>query len=566
MAVKFHAEHQWDFTAFGRGALQGFVIKFSHMNELRFYQRPWFLLIFPPILVILFYFLTTPAGVDPYTRLLGIIRDMFFYFVFLLIWLAFFAQFVLPVQTFRDRQRIFDRLLAYLTGIHGPAIFVRDGNPVKGEGEEKKSGPGVLWLDSASGVVTREDAKFVNTFGPGVHFTESKERVAGYVDLHIQTHGVGPRDDENPFAKKADDQSDETYRVIQARHTETSGLTRDGIEVVPNINVNFKIDADPVRGHIRPGSRFGFAEAAVFRAVAGEAVNPNIPKDAHRYKVPWNQLPALVAVDVWRDLLGNFTLNDLFEPRFLLPPSFPNPPPPILDDDPLVNPIKPQGRLADVITGIFRELNRILVRGSEWIDKKCKPKREVQPETPPAKQKKEERSKEKKVTGLQVINFMLKERLQKQRTAILDRYGNYIPEQEQLSEEHRFLQSRGIRVLNVNVGNPRLPEEVNDRLINQWTANWLNRARAEQGRLDEEEGYNNLRGEEDALRDYILQLSRDLLAQAGRGRATELRETLRALMLESRATLVNTSRQFRQGNPERDSLEEIIQWLETRDL
>ena len=39
----------------------------------------------------------------------------------LILWMAFFAQFVLPVRTFRDRQKIFDRLITYLFGGHGPA-------------------------------------------------------------------------------------------------------------------------------------------------------------------------------------------------------------------------------------------------------------------------------------------------------------------------------------------------------------------------------------------------------------------------------------------------------------
>ncbi len=536
------------------------------MDELRFYQRPWFLLIVPPFLIILILFFTAPAGIDQYTLTIGIVRALVIYGALLLIWLSFFAQFVLPVQRFRDRQRIFDRLISYLLGSHGPAIFVRDGEPVKSEDEEKKKGPGVLWLDSASGVVTRTDTEYKNTFDPGVHFTEANERVAGYVDLHNQTHGIGPRDDEDPFAKKTEDQPEETFKLIQSRRMETSGLTRDGIEVIPNINIVFKIDADPVKGHTLPGSRFGFDEGAVFRAIAGEAINPNNSKESHRYKVPWNQLPALIAADVWRDLLSKFTLNDLFEPRFVLPPSIPDERPTISDDDPLINPTKPQGRLADILTGLFREANRILVRLSEWVDKKCKPKREIQPDIEPVKPKKESKQ-EKKVTGLQVINFMVKERLQRDRTAVLDQYGNHIPNAEpQPSRDHVLLHNRGIRVVSVNVGNPRLPEDVNKKLISRWTANWLTRARAEQDRMDQEEGYNSLQSEENALRDYVLTLSRDLLRQIRRGRATELRETLRALMLESRVTLVNVSRQYRQGSPERDGLEEIIQWLETRDL
>jgi hypothetical protein len=549
------------------GYLGSFVIKFRDMDELRFYQRPWFLLISPPILVFLFYILATPPDTDPYTFFLGIIRDLVVYIIILLLWLAFFAQFVLPVHSFKDRQKIFDRLLAYLTGTHGPAIFVRNGNPVKGEGEERKKGLGVLWLDSASGLVTRTDAAFKNTFGPGVHFIERNERVAGYVDLHIQSHEIGPRENDKPFEKKTKEQSEEEYKTVQNRRTETSGLTRDGIEVVPSINVLFKIDADPVRDNTQPGSRFGFSEEAVRLAITGEAINPKISKDsAHRYQVPWNQLPALIAADVWRDLLSKFTLNDLFERKFTLPPSIPNAPPQTPDEGPLYNPVVPQSKSADFVTGILRESNHILVGLSKWVNQKCKPKRKMPLEMTPAKKKKAKEKKDKKVTGLQVINFLLKERLQKQRTAVLDEYGNYIPDQEEPSGEHQLLQSRGIRVLSARVGNPRLPKEVDDKLINQWTANWLRRARIEREKLEQQEGHNALFGEEDALRYYILQLSEDLISQANQGRASELRGTLRALMLESRAILVNESRQFRQGSPERDSLEEIIQWLETRDL
>jgi len=535
------------------------------MDELRFHQRPWFYLIFSPILIVFLYLFTAPQGVGYNVHIWGIIEDLAIYFGLLLIWLAFFAQFVLPVQTFRDRQRIFDRLLAYLAGTHGSAIFVRDGQPVKSEGEERKKGPGVLWLDSASGVVTRTDAAFKNTFGPGVHFTEKGEKIAGYVDLHIQTHSIGPRDSEDPFAKKSDQQTEEEYQTIQKRHIETSALTRDGIEVVPNINVVFKIDADPIRDPNLPGSRFGFDADAVRLAITAQAINPNMPKDSYRYRVPWNQLPSWLAADVWRDLLSKFTLNDLFEQKYLLPPSFPNSPRETPSDGPLYNPLKPQSKFENFLTAIVKELNRITSQLADRIDKYCKPEERVEPEKY-FKEKKADIPKEKKVTGLQVINFLIRERLQKQKTAVLDQYGNYQLGQDSPSHEHEFLQGRGIRVLSVSVSNLRLPREVDAKLISQWTANWLARARAERDRLDQEEGFNHIQNEENALRDYIVQLSNDLLLQVGRNRAGDLRETLRALMLESRAVLVNETQLYQRSSPERESLEEVIQWLETRDL
>jgi hypothetical protein len=536
------------------------------MDELRYYHRPWFYLIFPPILVVILYFFTAPRGVDNNVYIWGIIEDLAIYFGLLTVWLVFFAQFVLPVQTFKDRQKIFDRLLVYLAGKHGPAIFVRDGQPVKSEGEERKKGPGVLWLDSASGVVTRTDATFKSTLGPGVHFTEKGETIAGYVDLHIQNHSIGPRDNEDPFAKKLGSQSNEEYKFIQDHRFQTSALTRDGIEVIPSISVTFKIDADPISDSNLPGSRFGFNADAVLLAVRGEAIDPNpdIPKASHGNHVPWNQLPALLAADVWRDLVSQFTLNDLFEQKYSLPSAFPNVTRQEIIDDPLLNPIKPQGEFEEFLTNIVKELNRSISQWANWIEDRCNPSEKIEPKKPLVGSK-NIIPKEGKVTGLQLINFLIRERLQKQNTAALDRYGNYQSGQPSLSNEHAFLRKRGIYVHSASISKLRLPREIDEKLISQWTANWLGHARVEQDRLNQEEGFNRIQIEETALQEYIVQLSSDLLTQVRNNRATDLRETLRALLLESRVALVRETQVFRQTSSEREALEEIIQWLEARD-
>ena len=486
------------------------------------------------------------------------------YLILLSLWMAFFSQFVLPIHTLNERINIFDRLNIYLMGGHGPAIFVRDGHPDKGENEEKKKGPGVFWLDSASGLVVRTDTELRPAFGPGVHFTIAKERIAGYIDLHNHSDGLGPKESGDPFAKQTEKQTDDEYLEIQGRRMETRGLTRDGIEVVPKVSVGFKIDADPIRGINQPGSHFGYSQNAVWRAVRGEQINPNERKDTHRYHVPWNQVPALVAVDIWRDLIGKFTVNDLFEAKFTMPPSIPDDPPPLPKSDPLLNPLEPQGWLADILTGMFREANRMLSRWSSWVERTCKPKRVVPEEMASVQPTKSEKSKNKKVTGLQLINFMVKERLQRQKTAVLNQYGNYIQDSSMPSEECQLLQEWGIRALSASVSNPKLPAEVNEKLVSQWTANWLSRAKKEQEQLNKAQGYGALGNEETALRDYILRLSRDLLAQVKRGRASELRETLRAILLESRTILIKESGQY-EKSPERELLEEIVQWLETRD-
>jgi hypothetical protein len=121
-------------------------------------------------------------------------------------------------------------------------------------------------------------------------------------------------------------------------------------------------------------------------------------------------------------------------------------------------------------------------------------------------------------------------------------------------------------VLSASINSLRLPPEVDEKLLKQWTANWLRNAREEHNQLDQEEGYRRVENEENSLRNYIDRLSEDLLRQVENNRATNLRDTLRALLLESRVELVNETQAFRQSSPEREGLEEIIQWLESRDL
>ena len=118
--------------------------------------------------------------------------------------------------------------------------------------EENRRGPGVIWLDTASGAVLRSIRRY-RAIGPGVVFTGAFERLTGTTDLHKQIHYIGPTGSDQPFENKTDDQTEIEYKETQDRRQETSALTRDGIEVVPNILILFKIHAKPARGN-QPGS------------------------------------------------------------------------------------------------------------------------------------------------------------------------------------------------------------------------------------------------------------------------------------------------------------------------
>ena len=534
------------------------------MEETRFYKKPWFYTFSWTIVSLGFYIwqIRRMGGFFQIltTRPFLFLLDAIIFGAGMIIWLSFFAQFVLPVKTFRERQQIYDRLLTYMSGKHGPAIFIENGRIRASQGERLKKGPGVLWLDSASATVTRTATKFANTFGPGVHFTNNGETIASTVDLHAQVQGLGPRESENPFAPKSESQSQDEYDQIQKRRMQVSAWTRDGIEIVPNISLVFKIDSVPAKGD-EEGSRFGYDAESVRKAVTGEGINPGAPSDAPRRRVAWNQLPALIATDLWREYLSKFTLAELFEAS--QPGPKPAPPPPTPEPDEtqaLLQPVIPSNGIEKTVAGILHEVNLLLAR---WADK-CeglgtKRAKSATPAPMPAPPPKVEESKSE--TALQTINRMINARLKEDEVSVLNDNGK--PGEGTIeSPEFKLLKSRGLKVISAGVSSLRFPPNIEDQLLYQWSTTWLDNAKTERDRIDRQRGFIELSGQVDAARQYALSLSSDLL----RHRPPTPKDTLKNLVLRSRDELVKDDRLHRRASMEREELEMLIQWLERNGL
>jgi hypothetical protein len=562
-------------TLFCGGYLGDFVIKFSYMDDLPFYKRPWaYIAGWLAILLVVY-------GWQIY-RMGGIRANLFDIFVdlacvfplLLILWMAFFAQFVLPVRTFRDRQKIFDRLITYLFGGHGPALFIENGKIKEHTGERMKRGPGVLWLDSASGAVTRTAVAIMQTIGPGVHFIRAGEYVAGTVDLHIQAQSVGPKESDKPFEARKEDQPQEEWDQIQDRRKQVSALTRDGIEVIPNISVAFRVNtAFPKEG--QPGSRFGYRmgitkrdreseekdKEAIRKAILGEGINPNAVLDSPRRRVAWNELPVALAVDVWREYAAKFTLDELFTPGQSVPPALPQLYQPTEEEiDPLSQPIQVGANRAGMQDGLarmVRELNLMMSRAIKFLedekDTKAKRPSVYQPFPSPANEKKESEKK----TALQVINEIVKARLTQEEVDDFDDHGvrgkGTVP-----SLEYQLLKERGLKVLNVGIGTLRFDPEIEETIINRWSATWLNNAKAESEQIKRKQNIVASAGSEKAIRQYADFLSKDLIQKKPVG----VRETLKTLLLRTRA-LIMTNDQLRQHmDDEQQELEDIIRWIE----
>ena len=543
------------------------------MYDTPFYKRPWFYIAawLAVLLVMYGWQIYRMGGIQ--AGLIDIFIDLVFIFpLLLLLWIAFFAQFVLPVRTFRDRQKIFSRLLTDLFGGHGPALFIENGVIKEHSGERLKKGPGVIWLDSASAAVTRSAVAIRQTIGPGVHFLESGEFIAGTVDLHIQSQTIGPKESDKPFDKKAEGQSDEEFHQVQDRRKQVSALTRDGIEVVPNISVSFRVDTGfPKEGE--PGSRFGYRtgvtklakeneekdKEAIRKAILGEGVNPNVQPDSPRHRVAWNQLPAALAVDVWREYVAKFTLDELFVQEQLVPPSPLQLPQPTEEEiDLLSQPLQVgarRERMQDSLAVMLREMNKSMDRMIKWLERTKNKDQQAMPAmpAPPSSGKNEPQKK----TALQVINEMVKARLTQAEVDILDDHGirgeGTIP-----SPEFRLLQDRGLRVLSAGVGGLRLNPAIEETIINRWSATWLNNAKGEKEQIERKRSIIESAGQEQAIRQYADLLSRDLIQKKPVG----VKETLKTLLIRTR-TIIFTNDQLRKRMAsEQLELEDIIKWIE----
>jgi len=538
------------------------------------FKRPWFYIAgwLALLLAVYLWQIFRLGGIQP--TVVRIFFDLICVFpVMLALWMIFFSQFVLPIHTFTDRVNIFNRLVSRLLGTKGPAIFIHNGVPKIGEGEESRKGAGVLWLDTASGAVTRTAVRIKQVLGPGVHFIDGGEYIAGTVDLHIQTQSLGPREADKPFDGKTETQTDEEYFQIQDRRKQVSALTRDGIEVLPTISVTFRINTGfPNEG--QPGSRFGYRtgtsptdkkneeedKKAIRNAILGEGINPNFKSDSPRHRVAWNQLPALLAVDLWREYVSKFTLDELFVASQEAPT--PQPAQPQLteeDVDELGKPVQLGGggdSMLFATAKMIRQINLWMADATAKLEGKNGSKAQERGNGSHAPAAGEPG---KKLTALQVINALVKDRLTKPQVDYLDDTGRRIKNHTPVTSfDFDLLQKRGLVVLNVGIGNLRFSPVVEEEVIKNWEANWHANAQQEKDRIERRRSLIETAGQEQALRQYADQLSQALL----RDNPSGVKATLKTLLMRSRSIIIRNDQLRREMSAEQQELDNIIRWIE----
>jgi hypothetical protein len=550
------------------------------MDDTPLYKRPWFYIAgwLAFLLVVYGWQIYRMGGVE--ASIFDILLDLVCLFPLLLVlWMAFFAQFVLPVRSIGDRQKIFDRLITYLFGGHGPALFIENGIIKEHSGERLRKGPGVLWLDSASAAVTRTATAIKQTMGPGVHFMAAREYIAGTIDLHIQSQSLGPKENDKPFAPKTDFASDAEYIQVQDRSKQVSALTRDGIEIVPRISVSFRVNTGFPRAG-QPGSRFGYRKGitkkereleeqdkeAIRRAILGEGINPTESADSPRHRVAWNQLPVALAVDVWREYVGKFTLDQLFEPSQEVPTPTPKPIGPTEEEIEFLSQPVRVGPRREAVQSMFASLLHVI---NGWMaqmlesmegPKQGKTQIPAPAPLPTPSAPKAEKSASQKKTALQVINELVKARLTQTEVPFLDDHG-VRGDGTLHSREYELLQERGLKVLNVSIGGLMFNPEIERTIISRWSTSWLKNAKIESEQIERKKDIIESAAREQAIREYANRLSQEIVKKKPIG----VKETLRTLLMRTRTLIFTNDQLRRRMTSEEQDLEEIIKWIEVSD-
>lgn len=416
--------------------------------------------------------------------------DLFLFIAALLFFMAFFVQFVLPVRTVGDRGRAIHRLLKYIRGGHGPAIFIQDGVIRQSYKEETRRGPGVALLDTASAAVFRNAHVFTRAAGPGIIFTQDNEYPAGTVDLHRQLQSIGPIENEDPFRPLVENEEPPAFEERQKRRYATSGLTRDGVEIVPQVTVIFSLNTEERVGN----TWFGFNPQAVWLAVARQGISPDEPINSQTRQIPWKWLPPHLAADLWREYLRKFTLDELF--------SLPN----------LAEPDDSSG---------------------------------------PGK------------TSYDTIVEMVQARMTRSEVEDLDEFGRRT-DLVKPSKEYRILREHGIRVHSVFVRHLRLPSRIEEQLIDEWSASWLQRARSEYRQIERLHADEKLAGQSLALKEFAASTSQMLgaaLAEPGDGRPEpDLPASLRMLLQGTLKLCIREPQLQQRLTNQMSELTEIIEW------
>lgn len=524
------------------------------MEEIPLYQRPSFRITILAVVLAGLYAYTIIEYGPSFRNLAGIVFDGLLLVLLVRIAVFFYAQFTLPVRTFSDRLKLSSRLWLHRRRAHGAAIFVRNGREISRPGEIEQEGPGLIWVDTASAVVTWSGLGRKDVLGPGIHFTDATQKIGRTFSLHTQVCQLGPGLDDPVFQRTTEPISAEQRQKlssVQANRTAVSGRTRDGNEVVPNILITFRLESEPASG-LAPGTRFGFSAQSVERASRAEGINADLDL-GQQARVAWNQMPGLIAIDLWREYLSKFTLDELFKPVF---PSLPSVPQPTEPPPPIDVPSSPLILKRGLIARLLRQRNNAF---ENWLARKgigaaAPGAPEHSAETPHSAPG----ASGGPYTALQIIAQMIKARMTQAAVPVLDECGRLL-EGHQLSPEFSKLRERGLEVTDVSLNHVRFDPAVEAQIVQLWNTDWLANAETERQQVEQLERLAAQSGRQRALLERAFALGRAVQQE----KPADVSSALSVLLRVTEAQIVSDQALYARGVGEAQTVSNLIRWVES---
>lgn len=290
-------------------------------------------------------------------------------------------QAILPVEDLFEVFQTMEHQLFYISGMHGQAVFIKDGVKLATAEEVNRVGPGVLVVDfnsavvlerlvgpptsivrplvdlfrrmaQATGVTRHYGAPIVH--GPGLIFTLPYERIRGVVDLRKQSRRLkeisaytrdGIELKSNVFAVFSIGQEPDVLQMAYIGDRRLENLRVISTETLPGDQIRVRVledeeldsdDLQEIHRYARvpnqandsvayaalpaPSLRPVFDKARVFLAVFAQA------RDLVQDKLlPWTELPARIAADIYRETLSRINYDDLYRLENPDPRDFPLP-------------------------------------------------------------------------------------------------------------------------------------------------------------------------------------------------------------------------------------------------
>lgn len=162
-----------------------------------------------------------------------------------LVFVYWFAQFVLPVNRWQDRGKAAKQLFLFSIRRHGAAVFVRNGEVENLSQEEKeRNGPGIAFVDLRSAITLDKHLKQKKDLSPAsleqpqkVHFDpKSKSFVTG---IRVAGPGLTFLEKNEKIVRTVD------LRKQRRSRKDVQADTRDGIRIKTDVSCTFTIGQPP---------------------------------------------------------------------------------------------------------------------------------------------------------------------------------------------------------------------------------------------------------------------------------------------------------------------------------